>query len=170
MLLRRMQDFHPELVVAALAQVGATKADLRSAHRRWQELMRSRTYPRDLRRFEIALGRPDAQRELTFGDADLVASQWALPVLWPDLAWEVVTLPDGTVLHEWLVRAAGAPAVDLRDLAAIPPWSCVVSDLTLAHPSAEQTDLLVASRWGVLVGDQLATFVWGLFQEVSDAP
>jgi hypothetical protein len=170
MLLRRMEDFHPDLVSGALRQVGATKADLRAAHRRWQELLRSRSYPRDLRRFELALGRPDAQRSVPFGDVEVLASQWALPVLWPDLAWEVVTTVDGMVLHEWLVRVSGGPEVPLDDLGAIPPWTCVVADLTLAHPAATQADLQVASRWGVVVGQQLATFVWGLVQEVSDLP
>jgi hypothetical protein len=60
--------------------------------------------------------------------------------------------------------------VPLDDLATIPPWSCVVSDLTLAHPDAGQVDLQVSSRWGVVVGDRLATFVWGLFQQVDEVP
>jgi hypothetical protein len=169
-LLRRMQDFHPDLVAAALVQLGSTKADLRAAHRRWRELMHSSRYPADVRRFTVALGPPDAERIVPFGEVELLASRWSLPVLWPDLAWEVVTDLDGSVLHEWLVRVSGAPSVPLDDLATIPPWSCVVSDLTLAHPGAEQVDLQVNSRWGVVVGDRLATFVWGLFQQVDEVP
>jgi hypothetical protein len=170
MLLRRMQDFHPDLVVAALERLDASRADLRAAHRRWQELMHSTRYPGDVRQFTIALGPPDSERTVPFGEVELLASRWALPVLWPDLAWEVVTDLDRTVLHTWLVRDSGAPSVPLEDLATIPPWSCVVSDLTSAHPAAEQVDLQLNSRWGVVVGDLLATFVWGLFQRVEKVP
>jgi hypothetical protein len=167
MLLRRMQDFHPNLVAAALDRLDAGRADLRAAHRRWQELMHSTRYPGDVRRFSLALGAPDSERTIAFGEVDLLASRWSLPVLWPDLAWEVVTDLDGTVLHEWLVRVSGTPSVPLADLAAIPPWSCVVGDLTAAHPAAEQVDLHLNSRWGLVVGDLLATFVWGLFQRAD---
>ena len=169
-LLRRMADFHPDLVAAALLQVGATRAEQRAAHRRWQELLRSSRFPSDIRRFEIALGAADLERNVPFGDVILVAHQWALPVLWPDLVWEVLTDTDGTVLHEWLVRISGAPTSDLADVDAVTPWSCVVSDLVLAHLDAGQVDLQVASRWGVLVGDRLATFVWGLFQQTERLP
>ena len=75
----------------------------------------------------------------------------------------VVSDVEGTVLQEWLVRDSGS-AGRLDDLDAIAPWSCVVSDLTLAHEDAVQADLQLASRWGVVVGDRLAMFVWGLYQ------
>jgi hypothetical protein len=173
MLLRRMSDFQPELVAGALQQLGATRADQRAAHRRWQELIHSSRYPDDVRRFEIALGPADSERSLPFGEVVCLGLRWSLPVLWPDLAWEVVTDGGDTVLHEWLVRESGVPG-PLEVFADAAPWSCVVGDLVAAHSSARQVDLQLTSRWGV-VGEQdgaeyLATFVWGLLQMVAPRP
>jgi hypothetical protein len=170
MLLRRMEDLQPDLVASALVQLGASRAEFRAAHRRWQELLRSRSYPSDVRRFEIALGPADTERTVPYGDVELLALRWSLPRLWPDLAWEVVTDGEGTVLHEWLVRASGGPAGPLDDLPTIAPWSCVVDDLAAAHPGATHVDLQLNSRWGLVIDDQLATFVWGLFQQVAPVP
>ena len=167
MLLRRMADFHPELVDRALAELGANRSEQRAAHRRWQELMRSKQYPSDIRRFEIALGGADDVRTVPFGDVVCHAHRWQLPRLWPDLVWEVVTDGAGTPINEWLVRA-GDGQVPL-DVMAIQPWSCVVGDVMAAHPDARFADLRVASRWGLLIdrgGDRMATFVWGLFQQI----
>jgi hypothetical protein len=163
MLLRRMQDFQPLLVQEALDSLDATKADLMAAHRRWSTLQWSRRFPHDVGQFSAALGPYDSERTLVYGEAQLVARRWALPRLWPDLAWEVLTDPAGTVLQQWLVRASGSPR-SVRPVDTIAPWSCVVGDLMAAHEGARQVDLQVPSRWGVVVGDQLATFVWGLFQ------
>ena len=86
MLLRRMQDFHPALVTEALGEIGATRADLLAAHRRWQELLRSPRFAHDVRRFQIALGTSDSERSLPFGEAVLTAHRWALPRLWSERA------------------------------------------------------------------------------------
>lgn len=169
MLLRRMADLQPNLVEDALILLDASRTDLRLAHRRWQELMHSRRYPSDIRRFEIALGGADDVRPLPIGDVVCHAHRWSLPLLWPDLAWEVVTDGTGNVLNEWLVRAGGTASVPVT-FAAIEPWTCVVGDVAAAFPEARQVDLQVPSRWG-LVLDQgqelLATFVWGLVQRVQ---
>ena len=174
MLLRRMQDFQPGLVADALTLLGATRADARVAHRRWRELGYSPTFPTDIRRFEIALGKADDARSIRFGQVVLEAHHWSLPVLWPDLAWEVVTDGQGTVLHEWLVRVTGQPSGPLQDVTAMAPWSCVVEDVVAAHPAARQVDLQLNSRWGVVAeqdgADYLATFVWGLLQTVEQRP
>ena len=171
MLLRRMADFQPDLVADALRRLGATRADLRAAHRRWQELQHSNRFPHDVRQFTIALGPPDASRELRFGDVVCVAHQWRLPVLWPDLVWEVVTDAADTVLHEWLVRASGASSLVLQGFSAMQPWSCVVGDVVAAYPQSRQVDLQLNSRWGVVAEvdgvEHLATFVWGLLQLVA---
>lgn len=171
MLLRRMADFQPDLVADALHRLDATRADLRAAHRRWQELQHSARFPHDLRRFTIALGPPDASRNLRFGEVVCVAHQWRLPVLWPDLVWEVVTDIEDTVLHEWLVRSSGGTSPALQDFSTLVPWSCVVGDVVAAHPEARQVDLQLNSRWGVVLEvdgvKQLATFVWGLLQIVT---
>jgi hypothetical protein len=170
MLLRRMADFQPELVAEAQQRLGATRAEARAAHRLWRELGYSNTFPTDVRRYEIALGNADDRRSIRFGQVVLEGCRWSLPVLWPDLAWEVVTDGVGTVLHEWLVRDSGAPG-PLGDFAAAQPWSCVVGDLVAAHPSAVQVDLQLNSRWGVVAEqggtEYLATFVWGLLQMVE---
>jgi hypothetical protein len=166
MLLRRMQDFHPELVEQALQSLDATRADLMAAHRRWSTLQWSQRFPHDVRQFSAALGPCDSERSLSYGEAVLVARRWALPRLWPDLAWEVLTDPEGMVLHQWLVRVSGEPG-PLDDLSALVPWTCVVGDVMAAHPEATQVDLRVPSRWGVVVGDRLLTFVWGLYQATA---
>src|SRR4051812_50176347 len=44
-LLRRMADLRPDLVLAALPRLGADRAEARVAHRRWQELHHSRRAP-----------------------------------------------------------------------------------------------------------------------------
>ncbi|BEP13766.1 hypothetical protein acdb102_20770 [Acidothermaceae bacterium B102] len=173
MLLRRMADLQPDLVADALSLLGATRAEARAAHRRWQELQHSSRFPGDLRRFTIALGPPDSSREVPFGEVVCVVHHWRLPVLWPDLSWEVVTAGDDTVLHEWLVRESPT-SLDLQAFSAMEPWSCVVGDVVAAHPDARQVDLQLNSRWGVVadVGgtDHLATFVWGLLQIVAPVP
>lgn len=169
MLLRRMADFHPDLVDRALDELGSSRSEQRAAHRRWQELMRAKRYPSDIRRFEIALGSADDVRSVEFGDIVVHAHRWQLPRLWPDLVWEVVTDGAGTPINEWLVRAEGAAPVPL-DVTAIEPWSCVVGEVMAAHPDARYADLQVTSRWGLLIdrdGERLATFVWGLFQEIA---
>ena len=171
MLLRRMADFQPDLVASALKQLDASRAEARAAHRRWTELQHSARFPNDVRRFTIALGPPDASRELHFGEVVCVAHQWRLPVLWPDLVWEVVTDGEDSVLHEWLVRASGGTSPALQDFSAMEPWSCVVGDVVAAHPEARQADLQLNSRWGVVAEvdgvEHLATFVWGLLQIVA---
>jgi hypothetical protein len=90
-------------------------------------------------------------------------------VLWPDLVWEVVTGVGDAVLHEWLVRASSATSPVLQDFSTMQPWSCVVGDVVAAHPGSRQVDLQLTSRWGVVLDDQLATFVWGLLQHVGPA-
>lgn len=165
-LLRRMQDFQPLLVQQALDSLGATRADLMAAHRRWSTLQWSRRFPHDVGQFSAALGPSDSERSLTYGEAVLVARRWVLPRLWPDLAWEVLTDEGGSVLQQWLVRTSGSPG-PLDDLDAVAPWSCVVGDLVAAHQGARQVDLQVPSRWGVVVGERLATFSWGLLQVVE---
>ena len=174
MLLRRMADFQPDLVAAALRQLDSSRAEARAAHRRWTELQHSSRFPADVRRFTIALGPADTTRELPFGEVVCVVHQWRLPVLWPDLVWEVVTDTDDNVLHEWLVRAPGARLPALQGFSALEPWSCVVGDVVAEYNGARMVDLQLTSRWGVVLDvggvDHLATFVWGLLQVVAAAP
>src|SRR5215470_8676188 len=48
MLLRRMADYQPDLVAWAIAELGATPAQYRAAHNRWQSLLRARRAPSGL--------------------------------------------------------------------------------------------------------------------------
>lgn len=105
-LLRRMADHQPGLVDDALRALGATRADLREANRRWQTWAHSRTFPRGEWRYRTALGPPEAQTERRVGDLNCRALLWPVP-LWPDLRFEVLCAPgsSGGVWNEWLVRA-----------------------------------------------------------------
>jgi PIN domain nuclease of toxin-antitoxin system len=170
-LLRRMADFQPELVAGALGRIGATPTDLRAAHRRWQSMLRSARFPRDVQRYAAVLGTPDSERTVQVGDAECISRAWALAELWPELQWEVFTDRAGLVLNEWLIRRAGSP-VDLpSDVAALTPWSCVVGDLAAAYPDARHSDPGIPSRWLVEMAgphsSHRATFVWGLLQKVE---
>ena len=170
-LLRRMADFQPELVAGALGRIGASPTDLRAAHRRWQGMLRSKRFPRDVQRSTLVLGAPDGERTVQVGDAECISRTWALAELWPELRWEVFTDSAGLVLNEWLIRAADGPVDLSREVAALAPWSCVVGDLAAAHPDARHIDPGIPSRWLVEVAGphsgHRATFVWGLLQKVE---
>lgn len=91
-LLRRMADHQPGLVDDALRTLGVNHTDLREANRRWQARLHSRTFPSGEARYRTALGPPEDVREQRAGDLELRAALWPVP-LWPDLRFEVVTLP-----------------------------------------------------------------------------
>ena len=57
MLLRRMADLQPDLVADALSQLGASRAEARAAHRRWQELQHSSRFSVDSRKEKSPLAR-----------------------------------------------------------------------------------------------------------------
>ena len=164
-LLRRMADTRPDLVLQALSRLAADRAEAHAAHTRWQALQHS---PRALRGVSLhtaVLGPPEVVEDAPFGDLDLVVRRWPLP-LWPHLRWEVLAGPEGTVLQEQLVRAPGSPVPpahpgDLR------VWEHVVADVAVL-PGAEDVDPGVATRWEVhLPGGVRARFVWGLLQQVE---
>ena len=69
MLLRRMADFQPDLVTAALDEMGATRAQQRAAHHRWQQLLRSSRFDHGITGIRAALGPPesDAEHETAYG-------------------------------------------------------------------------------------------------------
>ena len=162
-LLRRMADLRPDLVVDALPRLSADRAEAREAHRRWQALLHSAAGPRGVSLRSAVLGPAEECEERRWGEVSLTVRRWPLP-LWPHLRWEVVSLPGGPLLTEQLVRAAGSPAPaaapdDLR------VWEHVVGDVTVL-PGAHGVDPGVPPRWEVRVGAVRAQFVWGLLQQV----
>lgn len=112
-LLRRMADFQQDLVLEALAELGSGRAEMREANRRWQAMLRS---PRGRRgavaRYRSVLGPPERAGRRSLGDLDCEVLAWPVP-LWPDLRFEVLSVPGGGVVTEWLVRAPGAPGPEL---------------------------------------------------------
>jgi hypothetical protein len=167
-LLRRMADTRPDLVLGALRQLSADRAEARAAHRRWQALQLSPRGPRGVMLHTAVLGPPAEVVDRRFGDLDLVVRRWPLP-LWPHLAWEVLAGPGGAVLHEQLVRAPGSP-VPPASRGNLRVWEHVVDDVR-AVPGARDVDPGVFTRWEVhLPGGVRTRFVWGLLQRVDAGP
>lgn len=160
MLLRRMADFQPLLVEEAIARLGATHAEYMQAHNRWQFMLHSKRAPRGLALHPAALGPPDTTEDRRVGDVVVTAHSWRLPGLWPDLRWEAVAGVQDVVLHGWLTRASGAPK-------ALAPWGCVVNDVMLAHPQAQQIDPDIPTQWLVQAGQTQYRFVHGLLQAIK---
>jgi hypothetical protein len=172
MLLRRMADFQPELVEAAYTELGASNAEYRAAHNRWQSMLRSRRAPEGLDLYRAVLGPPDVERAQRWGDVSLTASSWQLPGLWPQLRFETLIGVGDAVLHGWLVRSPDEPAPALPEPEHIAPWSCVVGDVQARFPDAQQADPQVPSQWLALVTDEIGRewkliFVHGLLQIVQ---
>jgi hypothetical protein len=175
-LLRRMADFHPDLVEQARGTLGASATDMRDVNAHWQRFVRSRTAPRGAARYASALGPPISVGEQRTGAIALRLHRWELP-LWPDLRFEVVEGPGGTVLQEWLVRAPDAKPPAASTGADLHPWRYVVGDLELLFTGVRHLPSDAPSRWAsqfTAAGVRhRARFVWGLLQEVSaldDAP
>ncbi|MFJ9776038.1 hypothetical protein ACIRVF_33175 [Kitasatospora sp. NPDC101157] len=179
-LLRRMADYHPELVEEAVRRLGATRASMREANKRWQAMIRAPRFPRGAARCTAVLGPAEASRPRRIGDLACTARQWTLP-LWPELRFEVLVGPaeiGAPVLNEWLVRADGAPPPALRTAADLEPWGCVVDDVGAAFPGAVPREGSAPTRFRLdfeapgtdgRVRAWTADFTWGLFQEVREA-
>jgi hypothetical protein len=179
-LLRRMADHHPGLVDDALRAMGADHTALREANRRWQARLHARTFPRGEARYRTVLGPPEDVGRRRVGDLVLRASLWPVP-LWPDLRFEVVTMPGaggggGVILNEWLVRAPGAAPPRLRTVADLEPWSCTVDDAARAFPPAAPLPADAPTRARLALTDPdgggrvVAHFTWGLLQYVERDP
>lgn len=173
-LLRRMADFHPDLVEDAARQLGASRSAMREANRRWQAMLRSRTFPRGERRYLAVLGPPESTGRRALGDLELHVLRWPVP-LWPQLRFELLLTPKGAVFTEWLVRAPDSPAPELRTLADLTPWSCTVDDVGRAFAPARPLEGTAPARWRLAftaaddngeAQQVIADFTWGLLQEV----
>lgn len=179
-LLRRMSDFQPARVEAALRQLGVGRADLREAHRRWQVQLRSPHAPgATVGRYRSALGPPEATEQRRIGDVTCEAYSWTLP-LWPDLRFEVLGAPrGGAAWHAWLVRAPGAPGPALRTVADLTPWSCTVDEAARAFAPARPREGSAPTRWQLAFTapdtagrrhQVVAEFTWGLLQRLVEGP
>jgi hypothetical protein len=165
-LLRRMADVRPDLVAEALPLLGATRAEAREAHRRWQALHHVPRAPRGLALRTAVLGPPEELEDRRVGDLDVQLRRWPLP-LWPHLLWEVLGGPGGTVLHEQLTRAPGS-GVPPALAGALRVWEHVLDDV-VGLPGARGVDPEVPTRWELhLPGGLRTVYVWGLLQQVSD--
>jgi hypothetical protein len=164
-LLRRMADLRPDLVAEALPRLGATRDEAHAAHTRWQAVQHARRGPRGVGLRTAVLGPPEELEDRRFGDLDVRVRRWPLP-LWPQLYWEVLSGPGGSVLHEHLVRMPGSP-VPPAAAGALRVWEHVLDDV-VALPGAVSVDPGVVTRWEIaLPGGVRAAFVWGLLQQVS---
>ncbi|MGP4026993.1 hypothetical protein [Actinomadura sp. 3N407] len=168
-LLRRMADYQPGLVEDAMRELGASRTEMREVNARWQRILRSRTFPRGLRRYEAVLGPPASVAQRRLGDVACDVARWPPLTLWPGLRFEIMMAPDGSVMHEWLVRD-GVPAPRLETVDDLVPWSCVVGDVDECFGTVAHQDGDVPSRWHATIttsGDTyVAHFVWGLLQTV----
>lgn len=179
-LLRRMADHNPDLVEDARRRLGASRAGMREANRRWQAMLRGPRSRAAVSRYRSVLGPPTTTATREVGDLTCEALLWPVP-LWPDLRFEVLLAPSGAVWNEWLIRAPGAPAPALRTLADLTPWSCTVDEAARAFPPARPLEGSAPTRWGLAVTapdadgvprEVVAEFTWGLLQRTSvrDAP
>jgi hypothetical protein len=174
-LLRRMADHRPELVDAARAELGVSRAEMRDANRRWQAMVRGPRARGALARYRSVLGAPGSTASRTVGDLHCEALQWRLP-LWPGLRFEIMVAPGGAVWNEWLVRAPDAPGPDLRTAADLRPWACTVDEVARAFPPARPLEGSAPTRFrlsfdapaepgpGALPVRHVAEFTWGLLQ------
>ncbi|MFP8963756.1 hypothetical protein ACLIYP_24875 [Streptomyces nanhaiensis] len=175
-LLRRMADFQPDLVLGALRELGADRAEMREANRRWQVAARSPRSRGAAARYRSVLGEPEADEPRRVGDLDCRALRWPVP-LWPDLRLEVLTAPGGGVWNEWLVRAPGAPGPELRAVEDLLPWTCTVDEVARAFAPARPMEGSAPTRWRLAftapdrAGERhevIAEFTWGLLQRLPE--
>ncbi|WP_137989470.1 hypothetical protein [Streptomyces vilmorinianum] len=172
-LLRRMADHQPDLVEAAVRELGATRTEMREANRRWQAWAHGRGGRGELARYRSVLGEPVARRRVEAYDSEIL--QWEL-ALWPDLRWEVLVGPLGSrtrpdVWGRGLVRAPGSPVPELRTEADLRPWSCTVAEVGNAFPPARPRDGSAPTRLRLdfTLPDgtpRAAEFTWGLLQRL----
>ncbi len=174
-LLRRMADHNPEPVADARRELGVSIADMREANKRWQAMLRSPRSRSAAARYRSVLGAPESVTPRTIGDLECEALRWPVP-LWPDLRFEVMLAPNGTVWNEWLVRAPGAPAPALHTLDDLAPWSCTVDEAARAFAPARPLEGTAPTRFGLSFTAPdadgvrrtcVAEFTWGLLQRVT---
>lgn len=147
-LLRRMADHGPGPAEDALRALGASRAESRAANKRWQAMVRSPRARGAAARYRSVLGPPETVLRRPVGALECEAWRWPLP-LWPELRFEVLLGPDGGVWNDWLVRAPGAAAPELRTLEDLTPWSCTVDEAARAFAPARPLEGTAPTRWGL---------------------
>ncbi|MFI8290086.1 hypothetical protein ACIGBL_13180 [Streptomyces sp. NPDC085614] len=172
-LLRRMADHQPERVDDARRALGASRAEMREANRRWQAWAHARRGPGELHRYRKALGEPESRHTVEAYASEVL--RWPLP-LWPELRWEVMVGPVGgrAPVEVWgcgLVRAPGSPSPELRTVDDLRPWSCTLAEVGNAFPPARHRDGSAPSRLRLdfTLPDgtpRAAEFTWGLLQRL----
>ena len=174
-LLRRMADHNPDLVEDARREMGVSLLQMREANKRWQALLHSPHVRSALIRYRSALGEPESTASRRVGDLDCDVLLWRVPY-WPDLRYEVLLTPTGSVFNEWLVRAPDAKSPELRTLEDLTPWSCTVDEAARAFAPARPLEGTAPTRWGLAftapdaqgVPRQVAAeFTWGLLQRTA---
>lgn len=174
-LLRRMADHNPGLVEDARHELGVSIAEMREANKRWQAMVRSPRARSAASRYRSVLGAPESTTARRIGDLDCEARLWPLP-LWPDLRFEILLAPNGTVWNEWLVRAPGAEPPVLKTLDDLTPWSCTVDEAARAFAPARPLQGTAPTRWGLAFTapdtrgarhEVAAEFTYGLLQRTA---
>ncbi|WBB64671.1 hypothetical protein O7599_28890 [Streptomyces sp. WMMC500] len=178
-LLRRMQDFQPELVADALRALGVPRSAMREANRRWQGRLRARGGREPgaarARDFAALLGPAVSETRRAHGDMTVDVHVWRVP-LWPDLRFEATCGVGGVALNAWLVRAPDAAGPALRTLADLAPWGCTVDEVARAFPPARPREASATHRFALAFTAReapgapgepracTAEFAWGLVQ------
>ncbi|MER6089448.1 hypothetical protein [Streptomyces bluensis] len=174
-LLRRMADHNPDLVAEARRELGVSITDMREANKRWQAMLRTPRPRAAASRYRSILGEPESVISRKIGDLECEALRWPV-LLWPDLRFEVMVAPNGTVWNEWLVRAPAATAPELHTLADLTPWSCTVDEAARAFAPARPLEGTAPTRFGLTFTapdadgvrrECVAEFTWGLLQRVA---
>ncbi len=174
-LLRRMADYHPELVEKARIELGASVTEMREVNAHWQRMQRSPGHRGGLAVLRGFLGEPVAQSPRRVGDLNCRATRWKLS-LWPDLRYEALSLlPAGQLLAQMLVRDSHALVPRLEGVGDLTPWSCVIGDVERAFAPVQHREGAAPSRWTTVFtvpGEDgtpvraVAEFVYGLLQAV----
>ncbi|MGW6378260.1 hypothetical protein ACWFRB_19580 [Rhodococcus sp. NPDC055112] len=173
MLLRRMHDHQPTLVVAALKNLGKSATDLRAAHAQWQRGLRG-GFPGGAARYRLALGKPPVvSSRLLPAVGELAIEAWPMP-LWPGLQFQVTFGPGGDVVDERLARMSDGAAPAIASVADLRPWLLVIDDLesTCAPVHYRMSAGTVASHAAAAFATPDGTaceaqFSWGLLQSAT---
>ncbi|MFI8964931.1 hypothetical protein ACIGO8_22775 [Streptomyces sp. NPDC053493] len=169
-LLRRMADHQAGLVEDALRELGATRAEMREANKRWQAWAHGRHGPGEFDRYRQVLGEPETREEPP-GFPGSEAWAWPVP-LWPDLRFTVLAGPPRrTVWSRSLTRAPGAAPPELRTEADLRPWRVTADEVWRAFrdPAPREGVAPALTRLDFTLPDGTrgaAEFAWGLLQRL----